>query len=114
VTRIDAEGTARIPLAWPDGLRDVTIRFATVMPGLVIEQGTVRPKGAAWEYGFTPTEAVIRAPNFDFRMFSTGQTMLADTAVIRFCLEGMDGDRKVVDALSVVLRGDVLLNERDL
>lgn len=114
VTRIAPYGTARVPLRWPAGLNDVTIHFAAITPGLVIEQGSVRPASPAWEYAFTPTEAVIRAPNFDVRMFQNGYPALADTAVFLFCLEGMDGGRRVADGLSLVLRGDVLLNQADL
>jgi len=114
VSRIRPWETARVPLTWDEGLRDVTIHFATVTPGLVIEHGSVQPAGPAWTYSFTPLEAVIRAPNFDFRQFANGELALADLAVMMFCLEARDGDRRVADAASVILRGDALLDPRVL
>jgi hypothetical protein len=114
VTRIAAGGTARVPLRWPAELGDVTLHYAAVTPGMVLEHGVVRPTDAGWTYEFTPAEAVIRAPNFDVRELSSGRPALADIAVFFFCLSGRVGDRPVADGLSVALRGDALLNAEGL
>lgn len=112
--RVGAAETVRIPLRWPSHLRDVKVRYGVIMPGRVIEQGEASVAGAAWSYGFTPAEAVIRAPNFDVRFYANGRWELADTVVFQFCLEGKDGQREVADSLRLVLRGDMLMNPRGL
>jgi hypothetical protein len=114
MSKIDTDGTVRIPMHWPENLRDVTIHFAAIMPGQVIEQGTLRPEGSSWTYAFTPMEAVIRFPNFDVRQHATGIWELADTVVFQFCLEARDGEQRVVDGLRAALRADTVLSFKDL
>lgn len=114
VTNVEPTGTVRIPLKWPEGLTDVSVHFGVITPGRVLEQGRVQPNSHEWTYGFSPMEAVVHGTNFSVRVLSLGWPELFETVVFQFCLEAMDGDRKVVDSLRFVLRGDRLLNLKGL
>ena len=109
-TRIDPAGVARIPLRWPAHLRDVRIHYGVLMPGRVIEQGTVPPAGNEWTYAFSPLEAAIRLSNYDVRDYRYGMLQLADTVVFLFLLEGRSDAGPVYDSLRFVLRGDKLFH----
>lgn len=114
MTEIDPFEGLRIPLTWPAHLTDVKLHFAVLMPGMVLDQGEVTPRGLSWEYPFSPTQLSVQHPNFDVRDYSTGEWGLADTLVFQFLLEAMDGEDKVVDSLRLVLRDEMLLNGRGM
>ncbi len=114
MTRVDPWYGLRIPLTWPGHLTDVRLNFAVLMPGMVLDQGEVHPQGLSWEYPFSPVHMSVQHPNFDVRDYSNGDWGMADTVVFQFLLEAMDGDRKVVDSLRLVLRDEMLLNGRGL
>ena len=110
VSRVDAFDGARIPVTWPSRLRQVKLHWGIVSPGQVIDQGVVSGQGGRFEYPLSPPQLAVQFPNLDVRNMGTGQWALADTLVIQFFLEAMDGDQKVYDALRLLLRGDKLYN----
>jgi hypothetical protein len=110
-TRIAPDTETRIPLRWSGDLKDVSLRFAALMPGRVLEQGTVRPDGPGWSYVFSPAEWAVANTNFDYRDYVTGGTLLGDTVVFQFCMDARDPDgRDVHGTLRLFLRGDTLMN----
>jgi len=114
MTEVDPQAGVRIPLSWPAGMTDVRLNFAVLMPGMVLDQGEVRPSAAAWEYPYVPAQMAVQHPNLDVRDFATGEWSMADTLIFQFLLEGeLDGER-VVDSLRLILRDDRLFNHREL
>ena len=114
MTVLDPMEGVRIPVSWPEGLRDVRLYLGVMMPGQVLDQVELRPRGNRWEYPFEPLEVVRQFPNYDVRHLGTGDWMMADTVVFQFFLEARDGDEEVYDSLRLFLRGDQLYNYRAL
>ena len=95
----------RIPLSWPANLRKVKINFAVLMPGQVLDQGEIKPRGQSWEYPFSPLELARQYPNFDARTYANGKWELADTVVFQFFLEAEDNGKPIFDSLRLFFRG---------
>ena len=115
VTRVAPRAGIRVPLTWPAGLRDVKLRWGVLMPGQVLDQGTVRPATNSHGYPLEPLHIASQFPNFDVRNFKTGAWSLADIVVLQFFLEGDDAaGQRVFDSLRLVMRGDRLYNYRAL
>jgi len=114
VAQVDPLEGVRIPVSWPDDLKDVRLYLGVMMPGQVLDQVELRPQGNRFEYPFEPLEVAKQFPNFDVRHFGTGGWMLADTVVFQFFLEARDGEETVYDSLRLFLRGDKLYNYRAL
>ncbi len=111
MTRLRPRQAVEIPLQWSGDLRQVKLHFGVMMPGQVVEQGTVTPSRNSYDYRFDPMEASVRIPFLDVRDYGTGMFNLADTVVFQFLLEGKTADGAAVhDALRVVLRGDRLMS----
>lgn len=110
VTRVDPFAGLRIPVSWPARLKDARLHWGMVTPGQVLDQGEVRVTGGRFEYPVVPSQLTVQFPNIDARDLGNGRWQLADTLVLQFFLEATDGDKKVFDALRLVLRGDKLLN----
>ncbi|MCZ7584368.1 MAG: hypothetical protein M5R36_14085 [Deltaproteobacteria bacterium] len=106
---IDENGL-RIPISWPDDLNDVRVHYGVIMPGRILDQGDVAPRGGSWEYPFYPKNLAAQHPNLDVRNFATGEWELADTLIFQFFLEGTRGDQKMYDSLRLVLRDNRLYN----
>jgi hypothetical protein len=104
-----AKGT-RIRLSWPENTEDVKVHFGVMMPGQVLDQGVVSPEGNFWEYPVDPMQIAEQFPNFDVRDYSSGDPMMADTAVFQFVLIGSDDGENVVDTARLVLRGNRLFD----
>lgn len=111
VTKVPVANETKIPLRWDSDLKDVEIRFAALMPGRVLEQGTFRPDGDTWAYTFSPAEFAIRAKNFDVRDLMTGEWKLGDTVVFQFCLTAKKPEgHNSHGVVRVFLRQDILFN----
>ncbi len=114
MTRVEPFGGVRVPLRWAEDVTDVTLHWGLLMPGMVLDQGEVSPRGTSWEYPLDPTQLAVQHPNFDVRDFSDGEWGMSDTVVLQFLLEGTRGEERVVDSLRLVMRDDLLFNAREL
>ncbi|MDP7112865.1 MAG: hypothetical protein QGH45_12925 [Myxococcota bacterium] len=113
-TTIDPLDGIRIPLAWPADLTDVHLHWGVIMPGQLLDQGEVSPARPTWEYPFEPAQLAVAFPNLDVRSFASGEWELSDTVVFQFFLEAKRGGEPVFDALRLVLRDDLLVNQAAL
>ncbi len=114
VTWIDPAADVEVPLRWPAELSRVTVHWAALMPGRVMDQGSIEPTGAGWTYRFSPAQAGAQHPNYDVRNYASGAAELADTVVFQFHLEADGPDGPVHDSLRLALRGTALLHFREL
>jgi len=113
-TTVDPRTGVRIPLAWPGDLTGVRLHWGVIMPGQILDQGQVSPAEPAWEYPYEPAELAVAFPNLDVRSFGSGEWELSDTVVFQFFLEAERDGEPVFDALRLVLRDDLLVNQAAL
>jgi hypothetical protein len=73
IQTIDPQKGWEIPLDWPADLEDVTLHFGVMMPGRVLDQGSVQPDEPSWAYRFAPRQVTVQHRNFDSRDFGTGE-----------------------------------------
>ncbi|MDP8223871.1 MAG: hypothetical protein P9L99_10965 [Candidatus Lernaella stagnicola] len=108
--KIDPAAGLRVPLSWPSHLREVKLHFGVMMPGQVLDEGVVETASGGWEYSFEPLQWAVQFPNFDVRNFGSGELEMADTVVMQFFLEAIDGGEPVYDSLRLVVRGNTFYN----
>ena len=114
MTRVDALRGVRVPLSWPERLTNARLTFGVMMPGQVLDQGSVAPPGPDFEYPLVPAQIAAQFENFDARNFATGAWELYDTVVMQFFLEAEDQGQNVYDSLRLVMRQDRLYDYRAL
>ena len=99
-----AEGPINISISPPSGLSDVQLRFSTVMPGFILEEGTKTDL----TYNYDAVLLNNDFPNLDLSD-ADGRTGV-DTVTISFLVSGKDAEGKqAYQARQVLLQGEVLL-----
>ncbi len=104
----------RVPLSWPDDLRNVQLHFGIIMPGQVLDRGVVEINENHWEYPFEPMQIANQFSNFDVVNFGFGNLQMAETVVMQFFLQGERDGEKVFDSLRLFIRKNMLYNYRGL
>jgi len=99
-----AEGPVNISISPPSGLSDVQLRFSTVMPGFILEEGTK----TELTYNYDAVRLHQDFPNLDLSD-ADGRTGV-DTVTMSFLVSGTDAEGKqVYQARQVRLQDEVLL-----
>ena len=104
-----ADGPIQIPILPgeqpPD---DLEVHFTTVMPGFLLEQGTISASpSTGLVYSYDAPRLHEDFPNLD--LHDNNNRTGADTIVMRFLLSGNRGGERVYQARQVVLQGEELL-----
>jgi hypothetical protein len=111
-TPIDPVEGLEVEFNWPEGLANPRLSFGVLMPGQVLDQGTLTPAGNKASYRFHPAALAAGFPNLDSRNYATGEWEMADTVVFQIFFEAEGDQGPVYDSLRLVLRGNKLLNPR--
>jgi hypothetical protein len=106
-------------------LKDVKVTYSVIMPGCVMDEGTLTVTRAGFTYKFRPEEFNAQFPNYNFsrgievdlatlnwksvlkKYLGPRRNRLADLVMMTFFLEGKDKstNKNVYDVATVMLRG---------
>lgn len=109
-----------------DDLKDVKLTYSVIMPGCVMDEGTLAVKRGSFSYKFRPEEFNAQFPNYNFsrtietdvlpfswkavikKYFGPKPKRIADLVMMTFFLQGKDksSNKKVYDVATVMLRGE--------
>ncbi|MDP3041333.1 MAG: hypothetical protein Q8N62_01165 [Candidatus Omnitrophota bacterium] len=107
-------------------LADVKLTYSVIMPGCVMDEGTLKVEEGKFSYKFRPEEFNAQFPNYNFirktkdgrllsdekpffkKYFLPKRNRVVDLVMMTFFLEGKDRskDNNVYDVITVMLRGD--------
>jgi len=104
----------KIPLSWPARLKDARVTYSVMMPGAVLDEGSVDVRGAKHVFEMDPSKLAIQYPFIDTHDHASGEKLYADTIIATLLLEAKDGEQKVYDAVRVIQRGPMVFNARAL
>ncbi|MEE2829889.1 MAG: hypothetical protein VX498_11930, partial [Myxococcota bacterium] len=113
-THVSATEGFDIAIQWPTDIENAKLSFGVLIPGQVLDQGSVEVDSGEWTYYFQPIQWMAQTSNFDARELASGQWKLGETMVFQFFLEGSRNGVPIHDAMRIFLRNDTLYNYREL
>jgi hypothetical protein len=90
----------------PTGVHQPVVHYTMSMPGVLLEQGEVRPAGERFEIVFDAETLHASFPNLELTGRHVLREGLSDTVSISMLLEGTVSGEPVYHAASVTLQGD--------
>jgi hypothetical protein len=102
----DQVSPVRIRGRVPPGVEQSVVHYTMSMPGVLLEQGEVRPAGGQFEIVFDAETLHASFPNLELTGRHALRGGLSDTVSIAMLLEGTVNGEPVYHAASVTLQGD--------
>ncbi len=114
-SEVPPESDIVVPIQWPDELRQAKLTWSIMMPGSVMDEGSVLVAGSEHIYRYSRENFAIQYPFVDTVDYATGHKIAVDTIVMVFFLEAQNASgKKVYDLARVILRGRKLFNARGI
>jgi len=90
-----------------------TVHFAALIPGAVIEQGTLQVSGGEFEYIFNPAAINRTTPTYDITNLRTGKPEIKDVVHLTFFSKEVTRDGKAYHSFTrIILRGTTVVYVR--
>ena len=86
------------------------VHFAALIPGAVLDQGSVPVINGEFEYRFNPVEMNRKVPAYDIVNFTTGQLEIKDVEHLTFFSEEVKPDGSTYNSsIRLIIRGNTVL-----
>jgi hypothetical protein len=90
------------------------VRYAAVIPGAVIAQGTLAVNGGRFQYFFDPAAINKETPTYDTVYLPTGRSEIKDVVHLTFSSKEVAPDGKTYHSFTrVILRGNQVIYVKD-